>query len=294
MEDEFRVSIWLLGDKDMRVYLAVAAIMAGLALAPTAFADCVDYSEARAKKAGAALEKNPPSAAKLGVPTLEGLRLDGLASTGDPACNGAIVSRYVYRSNFTSAQVLETIYPYIEPATSTDGMKRVWYQNPMSGRGEVQLTSGAIVQIPQSNTAADVKVVIYAPKAMADLTQKSQPYSISDILEGTPWPGGASGKRQFVRADGGPSGYASSTPTSSSPSTSSVTADQSPTAQNQCQPTDSAQAARTGSAVGADLGGAVIGGGYGRSVGSAAGAVLGGLGGLAKKKKDQPAQQSGC
>lgn len=199
----------------MRVYLAAAALMAALALVPAAMADCVDYSEARAKKAGAALEKNPPAAAKLGVPLLEGLKLDGVASTGDPGCNGPMVRRFVYRSNLTSAQILEKIYPYIEPSTSTDGMKRVWYANTMLSRGEVKLTSGAVVEIPQSTTATDVRAVIYAPETAGELTQKTQPYSIADILEGTPWPGGAKGKREFVRDDGGPSGYASSSSSSS-------------------------------------------------------------------------------
>lgn len=277
--------------------LALCAGFGAFAAAP-ALADCVDYSKTRHQAAAAQLKKAPPTAAELGVPNLDGLTLDTMASTGDPKCDGASPKkRFVYTSQKTSAQVLETIYPYLAGARSKDGMNREWWAQPMSGRGELSLTSGAVVQIPQSHTATNVRVVINKPATLAALTTNTQPYSIKDILDGSPWPGGGDGPRQFVRSDGGESGYAAPNNNalkkagnaSSGASSAASTPTQSQTA---CapKPTDSAAGSNAGRAVGAEVGGAVLGGGYGRNVGAAAGSILGGLG--KKKPKDPPAQST--
>lgn len=190
----------------MRGLLVCAAVATATVWVAPAHADCVDYSEARHNAAAAKLQRSPPTAAQLGVPTLDGLVLDARASSEDPACaspSSTAWPRFVYTSSLTSEQVLRLLYPYLAGMRETDGMQRVWFRNPMTSNGQIKLTSGSVVEFPRSPAAANVRVVIRKAPSLTALTTASQPYSIADILEGTPWPGGAKGPRQFVRADGG-------------------------------------------------------------------------------------------
>jgi hypothetical protein len=260
-------------------WAALGAIVAvGFAGAPAAFADCVDYSQSRAARAGAALERNPPTADQLGVPSLEGYRLDGVRTTGDPECNGP-PTRFVYVTSLTSEQVLTALFPFVDRKVSVDGMNRQWFENPMSARGEVRLTSGAIVEIPQSFTAANITVVIDPPDAVLALTEASQPYSVRDMLDGTPWPGGGEGPRQFVRADGGDAGYRASNNNSQTGGSQQSAATQAPA---NCPPASSSN----GSSQGAQAGGA-LGGALGGQAGRAAGQALGGLFGRRGSQSEQ-------
>jgi len=279
----------------MRGFVSAAGLVLSLAWAPGAWADCVDFSTARHKAEAAKLAKAPPSAEQLGVPTLAGFTLDSMASTSDPKCDSPRPNgerRVVYTTTLTSTQVLELIHPYLAGERKVDGMNREWFAQPMSSDGSVRLTSGAIMEFPQSSTSANVRAVILAPGTTKPLVKASQPYSIEDMLDGTPWPGGAKGPREFVRADGGQSGYQASSnksaPTAATPGAAS------PPATQNCTPRATAgngAEAQAGASVGAGVGGTVLGGGYGRSVGAAAGALLGGLG---RKKPAEPAPQPGA
>ena len=271
------------------LFTTAAMTFALLASASAARADCVDYSATRAQQAGAALARNPPTAAQLGLPTLDGLVLDAAKTSGDPKCDGPTPKRYFYTTTRSTAEIIGALYPNIRRRTEEDGMGRVWFRNPL-GSDRLFLTSGTEITILTKADQSIWQVTVDPPDALAPLTTEQQPYSVSDIVEGSPWPGGAKGDHQFVRADGATAGEAAAS--SSSAAAPTQTAQKSAA----CQPSGaggaSADGAQTGSAVGAEVGGQVVGGGYGRSVGSATGAILGGLGGLmGGRKKQEPAQQ---
>ena len=117
------------------------------ATASTALADCVDFNPQRAKVAGAALARNPPSAAQLGVPDLDGLAIDGPRTTGDPKCDGpGPYKRFYFTSSLSLGDLIARWYPNIRARTEFDGMKREWFRNPRSGGG-FTLTSGTRVEI---------------------------------------------------------------------------------------------------------------------------------------------------
>jgi hypothetical protein len=287
-----------------RVMFAAIFAASTLALAPAAFADCVDHSPARAKAAQDAAKRAPFTAEELGMPSLAGLEPD-YATIGDPRCgvtmvNGRALPRYNLTSSF--AEVVGALYPNIKRATQKDGMNREWFQNPMRG-DDITLTSGARLTFIGGRTVNGVRsfsaVVIKPAPAGAALTPETQPYSIQDIVEGTPWPGGGNGPRQFVRADGGDSGYAAPNNNAYRGSGNNAASSTGQTTPANCPPANAnaSAGAATGAQVGAAVGGAAIGGGYGRSVGATAGAVLGGLGGLGKKKQQQQpaeAKPPGC
>ncbi|MDH4166393.1 MAG: hypothetical protein OEV90_08275 [Gammaproteobacteria bacterium] len=272
----------------MRQLLFTTAVMtfALQVAASAARADCVDYSEARAKQAGAALARNPPAAAKLGLPTLDGLVLDANKTSGDPKCDGPTPKRYFYTTTRSMAEVIGALYPNIRRRTEEDGMGRVWFRNPL-GSDRLFLTSGTELHIQRNSDQSIWQIMVDPPETLTPLTPEQQPYSVSDIVEGSPWPGGAKGNRQFVRADGATAGdAAAASPAAAAPA---QTAQKS----GACKPAGaggaSADGTQAGSAAGAEVGGQAIGGGYGRSVGSAAGALLGGL--MGGRKKQEPSQQ---
>ncbi len=234
--------------------------------AAPAFADCVDYNRKAHEAAAARLAANPPTAEQLGLPSLDGLTLDPMASTDDPGCAARRAdgrTRYVYTTRMTSGEVLGRLHTYVAAKTSVDGMNRVWYENPMSSRGEFLLTSGTEVEIPQSHTATNVKVVVLAPAAPASLTPGGQPYSVKDMLDGTPWVGGI--KNNWVQVGSGPvaaAGVGGAGPAATE------------TAKAECKP----KTGNNSETVGKEIGGAVLGGGWGRSIGGAVGSALGGRG----------------
>jgi hypothetical protein len=271
------------------LFAAAAMTFALLVSAGAARADCVDYSAARARQAGPALVRNPPIAAQLGLPTLDGLTLDAAKTTGDPKCDGPTPKRYFYTTKRSTAEIIGALYPNIRRRTEEDGMGRVWFRNPL-GSDRLFLTSGTEIMIQRNGDQSIWQIMVDPPDALTPLTTEQQPYSVSDIVEGAPWPGGAKGDRQFVRADGAAAGVAAAS--SSSTAAPTQTAQKSAACQPSAAGGASSDGAQTGSAAGAEVGGKVIGGGYGRSVGSATGAILGGLGGLmGGRKKQEPTQQ---
>lgn len=175
-----------------------------LLAAPMAMADCVNFSAARAKAAQAALMKKPPTASDIGLPTLEGLTLVAERTAGDPQCDGPPpYKRYAYSSKGNYFDLVSRFHPNIRRRTSQDGMNRIWFANPKSGDKFV-LTSGTEITVIGLNAATGEFAFITAslPAVMQPLTNETQPYSAKDIADGTPWPGGAGGKREFLRADG--------------------------------------------------------------------------------------------
>jgi hypothetical protein len=268
------------------LFTTTAMAFALVVAASAAQADCVDYSAARAQQAGAALARNPPAATQLGLPALDGLVLDAAKTSGDPKCDGPTPKRYFYTTTRSMAEIIEALYPNIRRRTEEDGMGRVWFRNPL-GSDRLFLTSGTEMHIQRNADQSIWQITVDPPDALTPLTTEQQPYSVSDIVDGSPWPGGAKGNRQFVRADGATAGdEAAASPAAAAPT-------QAAQKSAACQPSGaggaSADGAQTGSAAGAEVGGQAIGGGYGRSVGSAAGALLGGL--MGGRKKQAPPQQ---
>lgn len=260
----------------MRRALAIAVFAVTLAGAPAAFADCVDYSPARAERAAAALSRNAPTAATLGMPTLDGLALDALRTTGDPQCNGP-PKQFYYTTDMTLLAFVNALYPNIRKRTEADGMGRLWYKNPFHGNS-LFLTSGTEVTIQTRGEGGPITLIGLKPgNPVLPLASETQPYSAQDIANWTPWPGGPNGRREFVRADGG----------AVAPPPGQQSAQSAPQAQTPACP-PAGQGAATGAQAGAAVGGAAIGGGYGRALGSAAGAALGGMLG-SRRGQQQPA-----
>lgn len=258
--------------------LALAIAGAALVAATPAFADCVDFSQARADRAGAALARNAPTAAQLGLPSLEGLTLNAPKTTGDPRCDGpGPPKRFFYTTNRTFSQLVAWLYPNIRRRTDTDGMNRVWFRNPRLAE-RMFLTSGTelMVQTQQGGTIWQITVTPAA--AVQPLTQEQQPYSVEDIIEGTPWPGGASGKREFVRADGGgtvaPAPSVAAQPQPAAPSPAALPPVATSPAPSTSQASPNCPPAAAGGAA-ADIGQA-IGGALGRNLGGTFGGLLGG------------------
>jgi hypothetical protein len=261
------------------------SLAAGCLLAATAFSDCIDYSEARAAQAGAALEKNPPSAAQLGLPSLDGFRLNGAATTGDPKCGGPNPPKtYTYSTNLSLRDVLTAYYANIQPYIEEDGMKRKWFRNPYWSKGLFTLTSGTEVSL---NTDASGKIssIRFTPApTVLPLTSPKQPYSVEEMIIGTPWPGGPNGPREFVRADS-PAGVAPAAGGTATASSGGTV--KSAPASSKCQPKAGGTSSDAGEDVAAEVGGRVLGGGFGRNVGGA-------LGGLLGKAKQPPPADPDC
>jgi hypothetical protein len=269
----------------MRLAGLAVSVAIGCLLAPTAFSDCVDYSEARAAQAGAALEKNPPSAAQLGLPNHDGFKLDGAATTGDPKCGEPNPpKRYAYTTNLSLRDVLTAYYVNIQPFIEEDGMKRKWYRNPYWSKGLFTLTSGTEVSLNVDSSGKISSIRFTPASTVQPLTSPGQPYTVDEMISGTPWPGGPDGPREFVRADS-PAGGA---PVAGGPATaSSGGTTSSAAASGNCQPKPDGAATDAGEDAGAEIGGRVLGGGFGRNVGGA-------LGGLLGKTKKPPQADPNC
>jgi hypothetical protein len=277
----------------MRNPLTAALIGLSLLAAPAAFADCVDYDPARVERFSRQLQSSPPSASALGMPTLNGLTLDARRTAGAFGCGSAampaVPNRVWYTTDLTLSQVVAQVHAHIAPKTNRDGMNRDWYENPLRG-DSFRLTSGTTIGIQRGAAVGSddyrlLALSIEKAASPAPLTTASQPYSVADVASGTPWPGGRTGPRQFVRADGGNAGYQAANNNSYAPP---VQQTQTPTPPACPTPTQTAQSgAQTGGSIGAEIGGAAIGGGYGRSVGRDAGRVLGGVLGAARNRNTQ-------
>lgn len=289
------------------ILLGTAIVLSMTAVAVRA--DCVDFSPQRAKAAGAALARNPPSAAQLGLPDLDGLTIDGPRTTGDPKCDGSgPYKRFYYTSTVPFADLVARWHGVLQPRTEADGMKREWFRNPMDARG-FQLTSGTRVEFVFAGPERDRKIaliVIHPPAQPRPLVASSQPYSVNDIVDWTPWPGGAKGPRQFVRADQDPTSSAPAAAASpaappaaaSAPAAAGAPAAQpapggSTTANVNGPPRQAQGGAAEGQRAGAEVGGAVLGGGWGRSLGAALGSALGSVTGGAQGTQ-RPAADPNC
>lgn len=249
----------------------------GLSFASSAWSDCVDFNQRRAEAAAAALMRNAPTAAQLGMPGLEGLTLDAIRTTGDPKCDGGPpYKRIYYTTQLSFAELVARWYPVIRRRTEVDGMKREWFRNPFHGN-QIFFTSGTRVEFVFGRGTEIVRFAVYPVPAPGGLPAENQPYTVADIVEGTPWPGGAKGTRQFVRADQGGSVQPVAAPAAA------VSADAAPGAAKPAPaancPPRTAQGGGENAAqrAGSDIGSAVLGGGFGRSLGSAVGGVLGSL-----------------
>jgi hypothetical protein len=286
------------------ILLGTALVLSTTAVAVRA--DCVDFDPKRAKVAGAALARNPPTAAQLGLPDLDGLTIDGPRTTGDPKCDGpGPYKRFYFTSSIPFADLIARWYPNLRPRTEVDGMKREWFRNPRSG-GSFALTSGTRVETifdgPERNGRIALLNIMPAAR-MAPLTVSNQPYTVAEVIEGTPWPGGANGPRLFVRAD---QDGAVAPPVAASPAPAPVAgtvpapvagaapapAATPPSAVN-CPPRQAQGGAAEGQRAGAEVGGAILGGGWGRSLGAALGGALGSVTGGAQGTQ-RPAADPNC
>jgi len=254
----------------MRFLPALFLAALGIGAAAAAWADCVDFDRKRAEAAGAALARKPPTTAQLGVPSLDGLILDGPRTTGDPKCDGpGPYRRFFYTTNLTLAELVARWYPVIRRRTEVDGMNREWFRNPLHGN-QLHFTSGTRVEFVFGRGTEIVRLSFHPAPAAGELVTENQPYTASEIAEGTPWPGGAKGPRLFLRADQGgsvqPAAPAAATPPAASTGGAAAT---------NCPPRP-AQAGADGTAqrAGTEIGGA-LGGSLGRNIGGAVGGLLG-------------------
>lgn len=188
----------------MRRFVLASVLAMVLAAAPAAQADCVNSDPARIKAAQDEARRKPLTAAELGMPDLDGLARD-YSVIGDPRCsapNAKPVARYTLEAAWPTK--IASLYPYIRRRTEEDGMKRLWFANPMKG-DDIVLTSGTTLTFLGGRTVNGQTtyshVMIKPTTPPGALTKETQPYSVQDIVEGSPWPGGGGGKREFVRAD---------------------------------------------------------------------------------------------
>jgi hypothetical protein len=266
----------------MRLSLFALSLGVGCLLVPSAFADCVDYSAARAARAGAELERAPPSAAQLGVPHLDGLKLDGPATTGDPKCGGSNPpDSYNYKTDMTVRELVAAYYPNVKPYIEEDGMGRKWFRNPYWSRGMFQLTSNTEVNVNADGAGKIRSVNITPGKPVLPVTAASQPYSIDEMIAGTPWPGGG---REFVRADVAAGAQVANNPPPAATGSANPAA-----ASTNCKTSSGGNVGGVVESVGAEVGARVLGGGFGRSLGGALGGVLG-----SSKPKQAPAADPNC
>lgn len=256
--------------------LALAVLSAAVLVSP-AHADCVDYSEARAKRAAAALEAKPPTPASLGLPSFDGLKLDAQRTTGDPECDGTVIKSYFFTSSVPQAEFIGKLYPYIKRRTSIDGMNREWYRNPRASNAFF-LTSGVELDINVTDGIVS-GVRVTPPAQVLPLVEEQQPYTVDNIVEGRPWPGSS---KEFVQVNGTAAAPAEASATASAPA---------PTPAESGKPgcAATADSGSETSAVGQEIGGRVLGGGYGRNVGGAIGGLFGG-----GKKKSEETAKPGC
>jgi hypothetical protein len=254
----------------MRLKIAAFVAFAALSAAPAAFADCVNFSPARAEAERQAAQRNPFTAADLGVPTLNGLQRD-LETIGDPRCGGLTARGLRARFTITSSfrDIVAAYYPNIKRLTERDGQGREWFKNPMHG-DDIYLTSGTRLTFISGRTVNGERtftdVMIERTEPAGALTPETQPYTAEDIVFGSPWVNRVRGN--FVRSDQGP---VAPTPAAITPAPGGSQPSQQ---QASCPPASASndQNAR----VGADIGGAVLGGGFGRNLGGALGGLLGG------------------
>jgi hypothetical protein len=256
--------------------LALAALCAAVLVSP-AHSDCVDYSEARAKRAAAALEAKPPTPSSLGLPSFDGLKLDAQRTAGDPECDGTVIKSYFFTLDVPQAEFIGKLYPYIKRRTSVDGMNREWFRNPRASDTFV-LTSG--VELDVGVTGGIVSSVRVTPPAQVlPLVEEQQPYTVDNIVEGRPWPGTS---KEFVQVNGPAAAPATASATASAPAPTPAK-----TETPGCATTADGESET--SAVGQEVGGRILGGGYGRNVGGAIGGLFGG----GKKKSEDPTKP-GC
>jgi hypothetical protein len=260
----------------MKLATLALSLAAALAFAPAALADCVDYSKAAHQKAQAELKKNLPTAAQLGLPSLDGFTIDAERTAGDPACGPKPpYKRFYYVVNQSPTEFFTRLHPNVRRRTAPSGGKE-HFENPIKG-DDFFLTSGTRVSFVFGRTDASMGTIFIEPTSpVGELTAESQPYSIQDLVSGTPWPGGPDGGRNWVPVAGYQGGGAAAaaapaaTSTSSDGSTQTSQTTQTPAG---CPPASGNQ---TASSVGAEVGGAVLGGGFGRNLGGALGGALGG------------------
>jgi hypothetical protein len=248
--------------------LAAAAVLLCLGGAP-AFADCIDYSPARGKAQADALAARPPAFDSIGLPPISGLTLDAVKTVGDPKCDGP-VDDYWYVGRVPFRTFVEEIHPFIAPRITVDGMNRQWYNNPYHS-DDIILSSGTVLGLFLDREQNLVQISVKPASPSGAPSQVYQPYSVNDIVSGTPWVGGQNGNFIQVGAEA-ETGAASS-------GQGAATAETTPAA---CPGSSSSDSAET---VGKEVGGRVLGGGWGRSLGGTVGGLLG------SRKKTEP---SGC
>lgn len=129
---------------------AAASILVLAVFSLSAFADCVDYSEKRAKQAAQAMAKSPPKFSDLGLPELAGLTIDAAKSSGDPKCDPPEKRTiFFYKTNLSRLEFYKAIFPYLKPW-------RTWTSPSGGDSHDFYLSSGTRVQIRCSgNCKAD-------------------------------------------------------------------------------------------------------------------------------------------
>ena len=208
---------------------SAAAPVVALVLAvftSSAVADCVDYSETRAKQAAKALAKTPPKFSDLGLPELAGFTIDAVRSSGDPKCDPPEKRTYFfYKTNASLLDFYTAIFPYMKPwRTWTSPSGRESHNFYVSSGTEVQIRCKGNCKTEDFNIPGRIDEIMINRSNMKDSLTTGGPgwnWTPEDLAKGNAQP--AAGRADTERPTSSPttgSSASGSSNTSSSNNTS--------------------------------------------------------------------------
>lgn len=205
---------------------AAASILVLAVFSLPAFADCVDYSEKRAKQAAEALAKNPPKFSDLGFPEIAGLTINAAKSSGDPKCDPPEKRTYFfYKTNASLLDFYTAIFPYMKPwRTWTSPSGRESHNFYVSSGTEVQIRCKGNCKTEDFNIPGRIDEIMINRSNMKDSLTTGGPgwnWTPEDLAKGNAQP--ATGRADTERPTSSPttgSSASGSSNTSSSNNTS--------------------------------------------------------------------------
>lgn len=178
----------------------VVALVLAVFTSP-AFADCVDYSEKRAKQAAQAMAKSPPKFSDLGLPELAGLTIDAAKSSGDPRCDPPEKRTYFfYKTNASLLDFYTAIFPYMKPwRTWTSPSGRESHNFYVSSGTEVQIRCKGNCKTEDFNIPGRIDEIMINRSNMKDSLTTGGPgwnWTPEDLAKGNAQPAAGRADRE--------------------------------------------------------------------------------------------------
>ncbi|HNV88153.1 MAG TPA: hypothetical protein PKL53_04230 [Methylotenera sp.] len=217
---------------------SAAAPIVALVLAvftSSAVADCVDYSETRARQAAKALAKDPPKFSDMGLPELAGLTIDAVRSSGDPKCDPPEKRTYFfYKTNASLLDFYTAIFPYMKPwRTWASPSGRESHNFYVSSGTEVQIRCKGNCKTEDFNIPGRIDEIMINRSNMKDSLTTGGPgwnWTPEDLAKGNAQPaaGRADTERPTLSTTTGSSASGSSNTSSSNNTSNSGSAPKAP------------------------------------------------------------------